>query len=165
MLDVGGAPQDDSELIQIDRLLLVVVGTEVNGGQGCLPVLAARRHDDLQTTVHLKQFLEYAESLLRSARMGRNPEIEGHQIGPKALGQVHCRLPGTGHVYLALVSQRPAHLTGNRFLVLHDQELRWRHVLPPGLRSAGRSTQNVVPRPGRLSTRILPPRASTKLLT
>src|SRR6185312_436501 len=154
----------EAENLDIDRLLVEIVGPEGDRAHRVLALLVAARDDDLGLRRALDDALERRQALARAVRVGRQAEIEHHHRRRVALHGRERRLPRSDDLRNVL-GEGPFELALKARIVLDDEELRifLRHAswtcreIAASAGAAGRRTMTCVPSPGALATSSLPP--------
>ena len=163
MMQVTRALHDHAELLDVDRLAVIVERAQADGVERHGLLAVARDHDDLAARVAPHDLGEHAHALAGAARIGRQPEIERDDRGPELLEPPDRRGTVAGQRDLEVAGERPAQLRGNRRLVLDDEEPRARHGVSAVHRAqsfrsgTGKRARTVVPCPSRLTTSMSAP--------
>src|SRR5215467_1862679 len=130
--EIGGPPQDDLELVQVDRLQVVVEGTPLHGRHGVGAVAVARDDDDLGVRGRPEDVVESAQALLRGVRARGQAEVEGDDLRRGLLDDRRRPRAIGGHRDLVLVPQRVGQLLPDVFIVFDDEQAFTLHdSLPP----------------------------------
>ena len=171
-----GAADDHPQHVDVDRLLVKVVGAERDRAQRVLAGLVAGRDDDLGRRRQLADFGQRGKPFGGAVGIGRQPEIEDRHRRMVTAHQRHRLLPVRGGVHPVL-GKRPAQLTQQTAVVVDDQQRaggggRGAHAAAGGeaagdeaaggaagsrSSTSGKMTRIVVPAPGREATSRSPP--------
>src|SRR5690606_24968186 len=159
----------ESELLDVDRLLVEVVGAALDRGQRALASPVARGDDDLRGGLERNDLVEHCKALARAVRVRRQAEIERDDrrlLGAK--GRDRARpIAGDDHVEIVV---GPLELGLQALVVLDDEQLGscfGHHAtsvlcdcierIVPAASASGSTTRNRVPSPSRDSTSSRPP--------
>src|SRR5215467_720622 len=132
LAEIGGPPQDDFEIVQVDRLQMVVEGAPLHGGHGVGTIAVARDDDDLGIRGGPEDVVEGTQALLRRVRVGGQAQVKRNDL---RRGLLHGRggpRPVGGRRDLVLVLQRVGQLLPDVFIVFDDEQaLTFHNSLPP----------------------------------
>src|SRR5229473_3554630 len=132
LAQVGGAAEHHLEVVEIDRLQVVVEGPALHGGHGIGAIAIARDDDDLGIRGGGEDVLERAEPLLGRVGSGGKPQIRRHDLRRRLLdgGGGPCAISRHGHVVLVLQGVRQ--LGADVLVVLDDQQaFAFHRSVPP----------------------------------
>ena len=122
-VQLEGAADDQAELIDIDRLLVEIVGAGRDRPERAFAGAVARGDDHLGLGLQRQDRLERGEAFGDAVRIGRQAEIERHHRRLGRADEIDRRVPVRGDQHLIIVIG-PAKLALQPFVVLDDQELR-----------------------------------------
>lgn len=131
----------------------VLVGVEPEATH-LVPFLAPRAHDDhWHLTATGAQRLQHLE-----ASPARQHEVQQHQVRRPAGGELQSFVTVRRHPHcVPLPGQVVPHPLGQVGVVLHQEDARPAHPLPPLPPASGRVTENSAPPPGADPTATAPP--------
>ena len=166
LVQMKGARDDQAEVVDVDRLLVEIVGAHADRLEGAFACAVAAGDDHLGVGLEAQDLRQHGETLVGAVGVGRKAEIESHH------GRLVCakRLDRLGAIAradhgIALVG--PFELALQALVILDDQQdgkfalfghARFR-LGSLAVSAAGRVMVKVVPWPGRLSTLMRPPMA------
>ena len=166
-----GAIHDQAQDFQFQWLGAEIVGAAADGLDRVVTVAVAGDHDDLGVRCVLQDFHDGGEALGGAGGVGRQAQILQHHRRLMAAQQGERGRPVTGHDYVVIL-EAPAQLSLQADIVLDDQQaaLLLTHGAACGLpattaapagSASGNWIVNMLPWPGALSTRIVPPNECT----
>ena len=123
--ELRGALEHVAQQIDIDRLLVEIIGAERDGAQRGLVILLACRDDDLGLGRGRKDRLERDHAFAHRVGLGRQAEIENHNRRPRAAEFGDRILAVAGDRYLA-IGERPAILADEPLIVLDHKNVEFR---------------------------------------
>ncbi len=169
-VQLEGAADDQAELVDVDRLLVEIVGAGRDRPKRALAGAVARGDDDLGLGLQRQDRLQRGEALGDSVGVGRQAEVERDDRRLLRAKQVDRRVAIGGDQHLIIVIG-PAQLALQPLVVLDDQQFRpgvhahalIRPISEMLVSPSGKKTVKRLPSPARLSTSIRPPIAAIRL--
>ena len=116
-----GTADDQLQHIDIDRLLIEIVGAESDRPQRMLAGLVAGRDDDLCRRRNREDFGQCRQPLGGSVRIGRKPEIEDGYRDGVLFDEIDRFLARSGGIDL-VVGKGPAQLPQEPCVIIDDQQ-------------------------------------------
>ena len=119
--EVVCASDDEAELVDVDRLLVEVVGAHCDRAGRAFARAVAGRDDDLGVGLQPEDFGEGREAFVGPVRIRRKAEVERDHRGlarPKRIDRL-CTISGAHHL-IAFVG--PFELTLQALIVFHDEK-------------------------------------------
>jgi len=164
-VDVECARDDQPQLVDVERLLIEIIGPARDRAHGGLARTVPRCDDDLGAGLQTQNLFERRKALARAVGIGRKPQVERHHIGRVQPQHVDRGRPIARDDDLIILI-RPAQLPLQPLIVLDDQELRFfdeAHAARASAQpvAAGSQIVKLLPSPGALRTAIRPPIAAT----
>jgi|GEM_PF-3713803 len=120
-VDVEGAAHDQAQFVNVDRLLVEIIGTAGNGIERAFPRAMTRCHDHLGIGLDAQYLLQRGEALAGAVRVRRQTQVERHHIGrlhPQHLDRFE---PVAGDEQLIILIG-PAQLPLQAGIILDDQQ-------------------------------------------
>ncbi len=159
-----------AEQLRVERLGEEVIGAERDRAKGIGLIVLARENDHLDVRIDPEQLLEQPESFRHRIRIGRQAEVHRHHGGAVSSALHERAFPVRRSHGLESV-ERPFDLLLQRQVVFDDEQ-GWRlvgvHLALDICRAeascdskSGSAIDITVPRPGALSTEMLPPSSRT----
>ena len=122
LVQLEGAADDQAELIDVDRLLVEIIGARRDRPQRAFARAVARGDDHLGVGLQRQDRLERGEALADAVGIGRQAEIERDHRRLGRAQQIDRRVAVRGDQHLVIVIG-PAQLALQPFVVLDDQQL------------------------------------------
>ena len=94
LVKLEGAGDDQAELVDVDRLLVEIIGAEADRPQRAFVRAVAGGDDDLGVGLEAQDFLERGEPLGGAVGIGRQAEVERDDVGFVRAQARRSRLPG-----------------------------------------------------------------------
>ncbi len=122
LVELEGAPDDQAELIDVDRLLVEIIGARRDRAQRTFARAMARGDDHLGAGLEREDIVERGEAFGDAVGIGRQAEVQCHH---RRLGGAHQidRGVAVGRDQHLIIVIGPAQLALEPFVVLDDQEL------------------------------------------
>ena len=129
VVELEGAADDQAELVDVDRLLVEIIGARRDRPERAFARAMARGDDHLGLGLERQDRLERREALGDAVGIGRQAEIERDHGGLGRAHQIERRIAVRGDQHLIIVIG-PAQLALQPLVVLDDQqpgpvELHW----------------------------------------
>jgi hypothetical protein len=122
-VELEGAPNDEAELIDVDRLLVEIVGARRDRPQRAFARAVAGRDDDLRVRLERQDRLQRREALAHPVRIGRQAEVERHHRRLLGAQDVEGAFPVRRDEHFVIVIG-PAQLALQTLVVLDDEQAR-----------------------------------------
>ena len=130
-LQIRRPPQDDFEIRELDRLLVVVERAELDGADRVVAVAVAGEDDHLRVGRQLHDLVQRLQPLLGAVGSRRQPEVQADDRRALDLERRHRLAPVLGEEQGEIVAQRVLQLRPDGLVVINDQQLRLVHVPSP----------------------------------
>jgi hypothetical protein len=118
---VFGAADDQLQYVDLDRLLIEVIGTQSDCAQCVFSRLVAGRDDDFCRRRGCQNSRQRCQSLGSSVRIGREPQIDNSHRSDFRSKEIDCFLAGFGRIHL-VVGKRPTQLAQKTCVIVYDQQ-------------------------------------------
>ena len=128
VVKLKGPADDQAELINVDRLLIEIVGTGSDRPQGAFARAMSGGDDHLCLGLQRQDVLERGKAFAHAVRVGGKAEVERDHGGFRRANQAEGRIAVGSDQHLVIVIG-PSQLTLQALVILDDQQLGfYRHV-------------------------------------
>ena len=133
-LEMAGPPEHDPELVEVDRLEVVVGRPQVDRPQRVLVIVVAGHDEDLRRGTGLEDLFQRLQAFLGRVRAGGEAEVQGDHVGLDLVDERHGPGPILGDGHRVLVPKGVLELGPDALIILDDQQLRLAHSVLLGWR-------------------------------